>query len=79
MGAAAVMANTALATAGNLPLMAAAFRDAFSWVYLSAVVIAAVGFVAALLLRPVLLAPAKVAAPRDSVRAEMGETVASVS
>ena len=28
MGAAAVMANTALATAGNLPLMAAAFRDA---------------------------------------------------
>ncbi len=30
MGAAAVMANTALATAGNLPLMAAAFRDAIS-------------------------------------------------
>ncbi|MBP5707114.1 MAG: thiazole synthase, partial [Spirochaetales bacterium] len=28
MGAAAIMANTALATAGNLPLMAAAFRDA---------------------------------------------------
>lgn len=28
MGADAVMANTALATAGNLPLMAAAFRDA---------------------------------------------------
>ena len=28
MGAAAVMANTALATAGNLPLMAAAFREA---------------------------------------------------
>lgn len=28
MGAAAVMANTALATAGNLPLMAAAFRQA---------------------------------------------------
>ena len=28
MGAAAVMANTAFATAGNLPLMAAAFRDA---------------------------------------------------
>ncbi|MDE5764201.1 MAG: thiazole synthase [Ruminococcus sp.] len=28
MGAAAVMANTALATAGNLPLMASAFRNA---------------------------------------------------
>lgn len=28
MGAAAIMANTALATAGNLPLMAAAFKDA---------------------------------------------------
>ena len=28
MGVAAVMANTALATAGNLPLMASAFRDA---------------------------------------------------
>lgn len=28
MGAAAVMANTALATAGNLPLMAKAFKDA---------------------------------------------------
>jgi thiazole synthase len=28
MGAAAIMANTALATAGNLPLMAAAFRKA---------------------------------------------------
>ena len=28
MGAAAIMANTALATAGNLPMMAAAFRDA---------------------------------------------------
>ena len=28
MGAAAVMANTALATAGDLPLMAAAFRQA---------------------------------------------------
>lgn len=28
MGAAAIMANTALATAGDLPLMAAAFRDA---------------------------------------------------
>lgn len=28
MGAAAIMANTALATAGNLPLMAAAFQDA---------------------------------------------------
>ena len=28
MGAAAIMANTALATAGNLPLMAAAFRSA---------------------------------------------------
>ena len=28
MGAAAVMANTALATAGNLPLMASAFRQA---------------------------------------------------
>lgn len=28
MGAAAIMANTALATAGNLPLMAAAFRQA---------------------------------------------------
>lgn len=27
MGAAAIMANTALATAGNLPLMAAAFKD----------------------------------------------------
>jgi thiazole synthase len=30
MGAAAVMANTALATAGNLPLMASAFREAVS-------------------------------------------------
>ena len=30
MGAAAVMANTALATAGNLPLMASAFRDAIA-------------------------------------------------
>ena len=30
MGAAAIMANTALATAGNLPLMAAAFREAIS-------------------------------------------------
>ena len=28
MGAAAIMANTALATAGDLPLMAAAFRQA---------------------------------------------------
>jgi thiazole synthase len=28
MGASAIMANTALATAGNLPLMASAFRDA---------------------------------------------------
>ena len=28
MGAAAIMANTALATAGNLPLMAAAFKQA---------------------------------------------------
>ncbi|WP_443216112.1 thiazole synthase [Selenomonas ruminantium] len=28
MGAAAIMANTALATAGNLPLMAAAFKEA---------------------------------------------------
>ena len=28
MGAAAIMANTALATAGNLPLMASAFREA---------------------------------------------------
>lgn len=28
MGAAAIMANTALATAGNVPLMASAFRDA---------------------------------------------------
>lgn len=30
MGAAAIMANTALATAGNLPLMAAAFKDAIA-------------------------------------------------
>ena len=30
MGAAAVMANTALATAGDLPLMASAFREAIS-------------------------------------------------
>ena len=30
MGAAAVMANTALATAGDLPLMASAFRDAIA-------------------------------------------------
>ena len=30
MGAAAIMANTALATAGNLPLMASAFREAIS-------------------------------------------------
>ena len=30
MGAAAIMANTALATAGNLPLMASAFRDAIN-------------------------------------------------
>ncbi len=30
MGAAAIMANTALATAGNLPLMAAAFRQAIA-------------------------------------------------
>lgn len=30
MGAAAVMANTALATAGDLPLMAAAFREAIA-------------------------------------------------
>ncbi len=28
MGAAAIMANTALATAGNLPMMASAFRQA---------------------------------------------------
>ena len=28
MGAAAIMANTALATAGDLPLMAASFRQA---------------------------------------------------
>ena len=28
MGAAAIMANTAIATAGNLPLMAQAFRKA---------------------------------------------------
>ena len=28
MGAAAIMANTALATAGDLPLMASAFRQA---------------------------------------------------
>ncbi|SDP59358.1 thiazole synthase [Selenomonas ruminantium] len=30
MGAAAIMANTALATAGNLPLMAAAFKEAIA-------------------------------------------------
>ena len=30
MGAAAIMANTALATAGDLPLMASAFRDAIA-------------------------------------------------
>lgn len=30
MGAAAIMANTALATAGNLPLMALAFKDAIN-------------------------------------------------
>lgn len=30
MGAAAIMANTAIASAGNLPLMASAFRDAIS-------------------------------------------------
>ena len=30
MGAAAIMANTALVTAGNLPLMAAAFKDAIA-------------------------------------------------
>lgn len=30
MGAAAIMANTAIATAGNLPLMASAFRDAIN-------------------------------------------------
>lgn len=30
MGAAAIMANTALATAGNLPLMASAFKEAIS-------------------------------------------------
>lgn len=30
MGAAAIMANTALATAGNLPLMASAFKDAIN-------------------------------------------------
>lgn len=30
MGAAAIMANTALATAGNLPLMAVAFKDAIA-------------------------------------------------
>ncbi|BAL82319.1 putative thiazole biosynthesis protein ThiG [Selenomonas ruminantium subsp. lactilytica TAM6421] len=30
MGAAAIMANTALATAGNLPLMASAFKDAIT-------------------------------------------------
>lgn len=59
--------------------VAAAFRGAFTAVYLSAVVIAAVGFVAALLLRPVLLAPNRVAVPKDSVRAEMSESVASVS
>ena len=28
MGAAAIMANTAIATAGDIPLMASAFRDA---------------------------------------------------
>ena len=30
MGAAAIMANTAIASAGNLPLMASAFRDAIN-------------------------------------------------
>ena len=30
MGAAAIMANTALATAGNLPLMAQAFKEAIT-------------------------------------------------
>ncbi len=38
MGAAAVMANTALATAGDLPLMASAFKNAIEagrWAYLS--------------------------------------------
>ena len=30
MGAAAIMANTALATAGDLPLMASAFKDAIA-------------------------------------------------
>ena len=30
MGAAAIMANTAIASAGNLPLMASAFRDAIT-------------------------------------------------
>ena len=37
MGAAAIMANTALATAGNLPLMAAAFRDAIIAAYLAGI------------------------------------------
>ncbi|MDT1062096.1 MDR family MFS transporter [Paracoccus sp. CPCC 101403] len=37
--------------------VAAAFRGAFDWVYFSAVVIAAVGFLAAAMLRPVQLAP----------------------
>lgn len=31
MGAAAIMANTAIASAGNLPLMASAFRDAMAY------------------------------------------------
>lgn len=56
--------------------VSATFRDAFSWVYLAAVGVAAVGLLAAAALRPVLLAPNQPAQPSDSVRAELGTSVA---
>ncbi|WP_254901042.1 MDR family MFS transporter [Paracoccus sp. J56] len=53
--------------------VAAAFRDAFVWVYLSAVVIAAVGLLAAAMLRPTMLAPSRPAGPvMGGVRPELG-------
>lgn len=56
--------------------VAAAFRDAFGWVYLAAVGMAGVGLLAAAMLRPVLLAPNQPAGPVGSARAELGATAA---
>ncbi|MTH76836.1 MFS transporter [Paracoccus aestuariivivens] len=54
--------------------VAAAYRNAFDWVYLSAMVFAAIGFLAAAMLRPVLLAPPTAAARSGEAPAGLPKT-----